>query len=423
VARVGCPARCVGSFPVSRPLRILMLSHVARDADAGAAGTSLRLASALRRDGHEVTLLFREDLVPPGWDRIGPLRDDLVPIAALRLLRAGRHRAFDVIDATGFLGVCLFPALRKRRGRPLLVARSSGLEHFDRDALMSEVARGTATVSLKYRIRGGFLHLRAVEGAIRASDAFACPTKSAAKRAVHGGWKQDPHAVSATGLGVTSEALETKRDPDQPWEGRVIWCGTTIERKGWRYFVEGITAAMRSQQLELELLGTRRNARSVLDEFPADLRSRIRVHGTLVRSQQFRLMAGGDVFVSTSLSEGYHYALQEAMALGLPCISTRDGFLVDAPPSGDLYLEIAKRSPSALAEAIARLAQDAPRRSSMARTGHGFAREMTWEHVASRTVEWMRGRLAELEKRDLVSDGAHLAFFRGKARIEAYRPF
>jgi glycosyltransferase involved in cell wall biosynthesis len=381
----------------TQPLRLLMLSHVARNPDT-AAVTSLRLASSLRDEGHEVTMLFLEDFMPRRWDSTGPMREDLAAIAALQFVRETRRRDFDVIDATSFLGVWLFPALRQRRGRPLLVARSYGLEHFDRDALMKEAAIGHASVSVKYRIRRGFLHLRALESAVRASDGFICPTRSAATRVLAAGWKHDPRQVSVTGFGITPEALRPTRDPQKPWEGRVVWCGTTNWRKGWRYFVEGMTTAMRDQHLELEVLGTRRDAPSILDEFPGDLRDRIRVHGTLKRSEQFETMARGDVFVSTSLSEGYHLALQEAMALGLPCIATREGFLVDAAAPGNLYLEIPKSSSSALTKAIARLAKDDPYRHHLASTARGFGRDMTWGWVASRTAEWMRARLALLPR-------------------------
>jgi glycosyltransferase involved in cell wall biosynthesis len=261
---------------------------------------------------------------------------------------------------------------------------------------MDEVARGMANVSVKYRIRGGFLHLRAVERAIRASDGFVCPTQAAATRAHRGGWIHDSRHIAVTGFGITPEALESTRDLTRPWEGRVIWCGTTVERKGWRYFVEGVTPAMRDHSLTLDLLGTRREAASVLGDFPQDVRDRIRVHGTMPRREQFACMASGDVFVSTSLSEGYHLALQEAMALGLPCISTREGFLSgDIPP--DLCVIIPRQSPSAVQQALIDVARDAAYRYRLAGNARAFGRDMTWENVAGRTAVWLRSRLAEFD--------------------------
>jgi glycosyltransferase involved in cell wall biosynthesis len=262
---------------------------------------------------------------------------------------------------------------------------------------MDEVARGTAAVSWKYRVRGGFLHLRAVERAIRASDGFVCPTQIAAERALRAGWIRDPSNAAVTGWGITREALEVVRDPAKPWEGRVVWCGTTVERKGWRYFVAGVTAAMRDQHLTLDVLGTRRESASVLADFAADVRERIGVHSTMSRIEQFACMARGDVFVSASLSEGYHLALQEAMALGLPCIATRAGFLADVTSPG-LYAEIPHRSSAAVYHALGRIARDDTHRAQLARNSRAFGQDRTWDNVGTQTAEWLRVRLHGLSR-------------------------
>jgi glycosyltransferase involved in cell wall biosynthesis len=379
--------------PSPRPLRLLMLSHAVEDPDAGAAGTSLRLAAALRAAGHEVTALFKDDLVPAR--PAGPISDDVIAPAALRTAWAIRRERFDVVDATGFLGLWLFPLLRTWRTRPLLVARSYGLEHADHEALRDEVRAGRAQVSRRYRLRGGGAHLRAVEWAVRSSDGFTCPAAADGRRVLVRGWRRRAGEVCVNGHGVTAEALEVQRRPEQPWAGRVVWCGTTVARKGWRDFVAGVSDALATHPLHVDVLGSGSPAEAVLADFPAAHRHSIRVHPRLPRDEQFAVMARADVFVSTSLSEGFHLALLEALAIGLPCVATRAGFLREEPRAAELAALIEPRAPAQLAGALRTLAAEPARRAALARAGRELARTRAWADVAERYLQWL-GTLSPL---------------------------
>jgi glycosyltransferase involved in cell wall biosynthesis len=370
----------------ARPLRLLMLSHAARDPDAGAAGTSLCTAAALREAGHEVTELFKDELLP--LRPPGPIGEDLLAAAALRIAPAIVRR-FDVVDASGFLGVGLFPLLAARRRRPLLIARSYGLEHADHEALMAEVRAGRARVSRRYRLRGGGAHLKAVEWAIRHGDGFTSPQHADGRRALQDGWRAEDREVLVNPHGVAREALLARREPQQPWTGRIAWCGTTVARKGWRDFVEGVSAALADQALTVDVLGSGTSAQLLLDDFPAQHRHRIRVHPRLPRAAQFAILARADVFVSTSLSEGFHLALLEAMAVGVPCIATRAGFLLGESRARQLALLIPQRSPRHVPDALRALAGDAGRRVALARAAREYARAHTWAHTAERYLRWL----------------------------------
>jgi glycosyltransferase involved in cell wall biosynthesis len=95
-----------------------------------------------------------------------------------------------------------------------------------------------------------------------------------------------------------------------------------------------------------------------------------RVHFTGWRDDLPRLHAAMDVFALPSRWEGLPYALLEALASGLPCVSTdvngsRD-VLAGDPPCG---LLVPREDPPALAAALTRLLDDAPLRQRLSALG------------------------------------------------------
>jgi hypothetical protein len=286
----------------------------------------------------------------------------------------------------GHSGAVLFPLLRLRRDRPILVARTVGLEHDDRDALVAELATIGTRPSLTYRLHHEIARLRMVEAAIRSADLFVCPLTRAADRIVEAGWKTREQTLVA-GLGLTPAVLDHVRASDTPWTGRVVWCGTTVERKGWNYFVSGFSQAAATENLSLDVLGTDRAASDVLPEFPAEVRGRVRVLDRMPRDDQFQQMASADVFVSTSLSEGWHLALQEAMALGLLCVSTRAGLLTDVEDWTDYVVPIAPRSADAVRDALVAVARDPQQQRRLGAAA--FAQSYTWPAMTRRYVDWI----------------------------------
>ncbi|MCX2928012.1 glycosyltransferase family 4 protein [Streptomyces sp. NEAU-W12] len=93
----------------------------------------------------------------------------------------------------------------------------------------------------------------------------------------------------------------------------------------------------------------------------------------------------GDVFVSPTWAEGFSNTILEAMASGLPVVSTDVVGVVDCVRDGFNGLLVPPRDPHALAEAVGRMVDDAPLRDRLARTALRQVRtRWSWPVAAAR---------------------------------------
>ena len=93
-----------------------------------------------------------------------------------------------------------------------------------------------------------------------------------------------------------------------------------------------------------------------------------RVHFAGHRNDAREWLAGFDIFVNSSISEGISLTILEAMAAALPVVATRVGGTVEVidPSCGRL---VASRDPASLARVIDELAADSTRRRQMGDAG------------------------------------------------------
>lgn len=122
----------------------------------------------------------------------------------------------------------------------------------------------------------------------------------------------------------------------------LISTGRLIERKGYEYLIEAIS---KMKDVELRLIG-KGDLENELREKARDLKSNVEFLGIINHSKIPTFLAEADVFVLPSLNEGMSNSILEAMACGLPIITTDtggseelikgNGFLVKKESSGDI---------------------------------------------------------------------------------------
>jgi glycosyltransferase involved in cell wall biosynthesis len=107
-----------------------------------------------------------------------------------------------------------------------------------------------------------------------------------------------------------------------------------------------------------------------------------------------------DVFLSSSLSEGFSLVTLEAMACGCALVATAVGEVPEMGKPGVEYLMVPPRDPDALAQAALELIGDEARRRGIASAGVTLARRYAWDHSTDLLEEALVRVAPESETRE-----------------------
>lgn len=116
-----------------------------------------------------------------------------------------------------------------------------------------------------------------------------------------------------------------------------------------------------------------------------DLRDGVKIVGRLDPESMPQLYRDNDIFVSASVQEGMSNAMLEAMASGLPIITTRCEGVDELINDNGVIVEGA--SADEIAEAVRNLADDGRKRREMATAARSRAEQFSWTSAASQYLE------------------------------------
>jgi glycosyltransferase involved in cell wall biosynthesis len=170
---------------------------------------------------------------------------------------------------------------------------------------------------------------------------------------------------------------------------RLVFAGAWRKNKGIEDLVPAfVELAHRCDELQLTVLGAGVADVVVQNAFPTDLRPRVTAVATQTDEETARVLATCDIFVLPSLFEGTPLTLIEAMASGLPIVTTETCGMRDVIKRDATGLLIPIRSPAAIVAAVTRLLEDAALRQRLGRAAQAEVEShYRWEHVSTTVAE------------------------------------
>ena len=194
---------------------------------------------------------------------------------------------------------------------------------------------------------------------------------------------------------VPSQRLSVVRpgnDPAPPARGsndaivRLLSVGPIVPGKGYDLLITAL-AAIADLPWRLTIAGDRTRNLAAAARLDADISAyglgeRVAVLGAVSPERILELYSASDIFVLASRFEGYGMALAEAIAHGLPVVSTTAGAIPDTIPAGAGLL-VPPNDMAALAQALRRLIGDRAERARLAINARAAAAQLpTWQDSA-----------------------------------------
>jgi glycosyltransferase involved in cell wall biosynthesis len=199
-------------------------------------------------------------------------------------------------------------------------------------------------------------------------------------------------------FGVTPEKLtvaEPGTDPAPRAPGssatlQLLAVGSVVPRKGYDILVRALERVAVPVAWELTIVGAMDRSPETTAALEAQiaqspLAPRVRMIGGLSERALADIYAQSDVLVLSSLYEGYGMVLAEALARGLPIVTTTGGAAAETVPDG-AALKVAPGDVDALGDALQRVIADAALRLRLADAAWAFAQSSLprWDHSVAR---------------------------------------
>jgi glycosyltransferase involved in cell wall biosynthesis len=219
------------------------------------------------------------------------------------------------------------------------------------------------------------------EAEIREADGILVPSDYVRDTLVARG--ADPQRIFVLPYGVDIDRFRPATTPRG--DGfRILFVGHLSQRKGILYLLEAVKR-LGLPGAELILVGKMVGPAAAF----APYRDIFRHVAHVPYHEVHRLFQEADIFVYPSLHEGSAFATYEALASGLPVVTTKNAGSVARDRQEGFVVPI--RDVEALMERIERLYRDNTLRAAMAEAARRRAQEFTWAHYRARLNRYVDG--------------------------------
>jgi glycosyltransferase involved in cell wall biosynthesis len=197
----------------------------------------------------------------------------------------------------------------------------------------------------------------------------------------------DGAAVHVAPYGVDLQQFQPAGGFERDRQGplRLLFAGTMNQRKGIRYLVDAVSS-LNTTHVELRVCGR------VVDQLEIfqKLGSRVRITPDVTRAELIEAYQEADLFVFPSVAEGFGQVILEALACGLPVLSTTRTAAVDLVREGRDGFVIEPGQTEGIAERIEWALANRSLLRGMREQARNRAEQFTWQRFRDRIVEIVR---------------------------------
>lgn len=365
-------------------MNILMAAGVPKRREGGVAASIYNLGKELELIGHSVTYIFYEDLLSPA-ETAGRFRDLRFAIKLAKHIRQNKGR-FDTVNLHAPAG-CVYGLMRSMslsNGLPPYVMTLHGLEERRVYVMKREAQKGRAYhFSLKNRLWHRVYHRPRFFLSIKTADRAHCFSRDVLTL-LQLKYDLDAEKTVHIPIGV-EERFFIKREYPQKDVLRLLYAGSWLDQRGIFYLRDALTnLARRLPGWTFTIAGNGAHEGRVKDFFERNLHERIVVRPSIPADEMPELYAEHDIFVFPSLMEGLPCVLLEAMASGMPVITTETCGMTDVVADGINGLLIPPADAQSIEDAVMRLCNSVNLREQLGLAAQQSMRRYTWKHSAKR---------------------------------------
>ena len=379
-------------------MRILMGSGVPKRREGGVAAIIYNLGRELEKLGHHITYVFQEDLVAPG--SVPQRFNELVFSLRLATYLAKNRDQFSIVNLHGPTG---FPyGIRRRffrsRSYPPFVMTLHALEEWRVHAMSREAKKGRAwNFSLKNRLWQRFYHQPRFRWSIRTADGIHAVCRDV--------WAvlQVKYNVDSDRVAYIPSGVEPRFFIPRQYEAgeplRLLYAGTWLDQRGI-FYIRDALRKVRPQKpgMKMTFAGCSVPSEAINEFFGPELDGCIEIRPAVPAGGMQELYAEHDIFLFPSLMEALPLVIQEAMATGMPVITTETCGMTDLIQHEVNGLLVPPANARAIEESILRLAGSVELRQQLGEAARETMKRYTWERAA-RQLEALYLHVLALEAR------------------------
>lgn len=296
-------------------MKVLMTYHGNYEPNSGAAGIMVKIGNNLQKLGLEIDYYTYSNL-PSSWHH--QFSHFVFPFYVNNYINKNPNK-WDIVDCcTGDTWV--FGTFKNYQTKPKIVLRSSGLEHMWYESLINAGEK----FSWKGKLVWGNINLRLVEISLKTANHILAVNHTEKDFLINE--FSIPESKISVIYRALSEYFRHLPPYNPPSEFKILYVSTWLKRKGVNYLLQALEKlADTNIDFTVSLVGVKTDENEIRKEFSPQLNSKVKIIHSLPNNQLPEVYRNHSVFVFPSLYEGFPNVVTEAMATGLPVITTTAG--------------------------------------------------------------------------------------------------